>query len=204
MVDFSMISSHIYTIVGLFLACASGFPVPEEITLLSAGVLVSTKQLPLTLAVLSCWSGILMSDWALFFMGRHLGSRVFRLPFLKIVLTETRVKWAETLIVRNGPFFCFIGRFLPGLRVAIFVTFGSLKLRPQIFMIIDIMATLISVSLWIFLGNWMSSHFIDSTRYVHEIKLVLASIGILFIVINISRKLINRKKPSQTIGNVPN
>lgn len=194
MVDFSMISSHISTIVGIFLACASGFPVPEEITLLSSGVLVSTKQLPLTLAVLSCWSGLLMSDWALFFLGRHFGSRVFRLPLLKDVLTETRVKWAETLMVRNGPLFCFIGRFLPGLRVVIFVTFGSLKLRLQIFMIIDIMATLISVSLWIFLGNWMSSHFIDSTRYVHEIKLILASIGILFIVINISRKLINREK----------
>jgi len=199
MVDFSMTLPDLATVIGIFLACALGFPVPEEITLIFAGIWVSTKQLTLILAVLSGWSGLLMSDWTLFFLGRHLGPRIFHLPFLKTVLTETRVKWAEALVNKNGPFFCFIGRFLTGLRVVIFTTFGALGLRPQIFMAIDIMASLVSVSIWIFFGYWMASHFIDATRYAHEIRLVLASIAILFSAINITRQLINRKRTGPTL-----
>lgn len=189
-----MIQSNIGTMIGIFLACALGFPVPEEITLLSAGVFVSSKQLALILGILSGWSGLLICDWTLFFLGRRLGPRVFRLPLLQTILTETRVKWAASHIHRNGPFFCFIGRFLSGLRVVIFTTFGALGLRPRIFIIIDIIATLSFVSLWIFLGDWMGSHFIDATRHAHAIKLGLACIAILFIAINISLQLINRKR----------
>ncbi len=202
MVDFSLIISNFGTVIGMFLACALGFPVPEEITLISAGVLVSTKQLHLTLAVISGLAGILISDSTLYFLGRHLGPRVFELPLLRTVLTESRVKWAESRIRKYGPLVCFVGRFLPGLRIAIFTTSGALGLKPQVFLSIDVLAAVIIVSLWISLGHWMGSNFIDATRYAQEIKVVLIVIALLIFVINISWRFITRNEDERQ-GNSP-
>jgi membrane protein DedA with SNARE-associated domain len=194
MVDFSLIMSDFGIMIGIFLACALGVPVPEEITLLSAGVLVSTKQLQFGLAVVSGLAGILMSDSTLYFLGRRLGPRVFLLPLFRTVLTKSRVKWAESRIRRNGPLVCFIGRFLPGLRVVIFTTSGALGIKPRVFLAIDALAAVISVSLWISLGNWMGSNFIDATRHARNIKLVLISISILILVISSSWMSLTRKR----------
>jgi len=185
--------SNCGAVIGIFLACALGVPAPEEITLLSAGVLVSTKQLPLGLAVISGLAGIFMSDSTLFFLGRRLGPRVFGLPLIRTVLTESRVKWAESRIRRNGPLVCFIGRFLPGLRVVIFTTSGALGIKPQVFLAIDVLAAMTIVSLWISLGNWMGSNFIDTTQYVQEIKAVSIFIAPLVILTNIGLRLIVRE-----------
>jgi len=194
MVDFSLIMSNFGTLIGIFLACALGVPVPEEITLLSAGVLVSTKQLQLDLAVISGLTGILMGDSTLYFLGRHLGPRVFRLPLLRTVLTESRVQWAESCIHRNGPLVCFFGRFIPGLRVVIFTTFGALGIKPRVFLVTDDLAAVIIVSLWLSLGNWIGSNFIDSTQHVQDIKVVLISIAILILVSNRSWRFLTRKR----------
>ena len=181
------------TLAGLYLACALGFPAPEEITLLSAGAWVSTGQLPLAVAVLTGWAGVLTADWSLYFLGRHLGPRIVFLPILRTLLTEARMARAEALIHKNGPFWCGVARFIPGMRIIIFATLGSLGLAPCVFMIIDAAASLISVSLFICAGNYLAIHLIDTARYGTEIKLALAGIASLFLTLNISRKLIMRK-----------
>ncbi len=192
MMDVGMIVSHIGTVGGIFLTCALGMPVPEEITLLSAGVLVSAKQLPLCLAVIPGLAGIFMSDTILFFLGRRLGPRVFRLPLLRSVLTAERVRWAESRIHRNGPLACFVGRFLPGLRVVIFTTSGALGIKPRVFLAVDAAAAVIVVSLWVAAGLWMGSNFIDATRHAEEIKTVMIFVAVLILVINGSRRLLTR------------
>jgi membrane protein DedA with SNARE-associated domain len=202
MVDFSLITSNFGTMIGMFLACALGVPVPEEVTLISAGVLVSTKQPHLTLAAVSGLSGILISDATLYFLGRYFGPRVFELPLFRTVLTEPRVKWAESRIRRYGPLVCFVGRFLPGLRIAIFTTSGALGLKPQVFLLIDALAAVIIVSLWISLGHWMGANFIDATRYAQEIKVVLIAIAVLIFVINVGWRLRTRNG-DQRQGNAP-
>lgn len=194
MFDFSLIMSNFGTVIAIFIACALGAPVPEEITLLSAGVLVSTKQLELSFAVISGLTGILMSDSTLYFLGRYLGPRVFRLPLFRTVFTESRAKWAESHIRRNGPLICFIGRFLPGLRIVIFTTSGALEIRPQVFLAIDALAAVIIVSLWISLGNWMGSNFIDTARHTQEFRVASISIALLVVATNIGWRLITRKR----------
>lgn len=199
MFHFSLTMSTFGIMIGILLGCALGIPVPLEITLLSAGVLVSAKQINLAPAVMSGLAGIFMSDWTLYFLGRHFGPLVFRLPLLRTILTESRVKWAEALIRRNGPLVCFIGCFLPGLRVVILTTCGALGITPLTFFAFDTLAAMIIVSLWISLGNWAGANFINATRYAQEIKAVIISIALLIIVINIGWQLITRKRAEQTL-----
>jgi len=198
MFHFSLTMSTFGIMIGILLGCALGIPVPLEITLLSAGVLVSAKQINLASAVMSGLAGIFMSDWTLYFLGRHFGPRVFRLPLLRTILTESRVKWAEALIRRNGPLVCFIGCFLPGLRVVIFTTCGALGITPLTFLAIETLGAMIIVSLWISLGNWAGANFIDATLYAQEIKAVIISIALLIIAINVGWQLITRKRAEQT------
>jgi len=194
MMDVSLVTSFLGTMSGIFLACALGMPVPEEITLISAGVLISVKQLPLCLGFIPGLAGIFMSDTILFFLGRHFGSRVFRLPLLRSILTEHRVQWAESLIQRNGPVACIVGRFLPGLRVVLFLTSGALGIKPRVFIAADVLAAVILVSLWISVGNWMGSSFIDATQHARDIKVVLISVAVLLLIINGSWRFITRKR----------
>ena len=194
MFQLSLTMSTFGIMLGILLSCALGIPVPLEITLLSAGVLVSTKQIHLGLAVISGLAGILTGDWTMYFLGRHFGPRVFQLPFLRTVLTESRVKWAEARIRRNGPLVSFVGCFLPGLRVVIFTTCGALGINPLTFIAIDTLAAMIIVSLWISLGNWVGFNFINPIQYAQEIRLVIISLALLIPVINISWRLIIRGK----------
>lgn len=143
--------------IGIFTACVLGVPTPEELTLTSAGFWASTNNFPLAPLVISGWLGIYLSDSTLFFLGRHLGSGVFRLPFLRIFFTDSRVRWAECRLREQGVLVCFIGRFLPGLRIPVFATAGALRIKPRIFLVVDALAGMILVLLWIFFGNWIAN-----------------------------------------------
>ncbi|MDD5711136.1 MAG: DedA family protein, partial [Smithellaceae bacterium] len=178
MADLSLFTGNIGTLIGIYLACAAGIPVPEEITLISAGVLAATKQLTASTAAAAGLAGIVTSDWTLYFLGRHLGAKVFRLPVLRNVFTKSRVLWAETHIGRNGSLICFCGRFLPGLRVAIFAASGALGVKPQVFIGMELLAAITVVSLWVSLGNWMGSRFIDAVAYAQEIKITLVCMAL--------------------------
>jgi membrane protein DedA with SNARE-associated domain len=63
---------------------------------------------------------------------------------------------------RYGNRVIFIGRFLPGLRFTIFVSAGTLHVRPTVFFVYDTMAALISVPFLVY-SAW---HFGDKIDHV--------------------------------------
>ena len=194
MVDASLMTSCLGAMSGIFLACALGIPVPEEITLLSAGIMVAAKKFPLYLVAIPGFAGMVVCDTTLFILGRRLGRRIFRFPLLRSALTEQRVQWAESHIHRDGSLTCFIGRFIPGLRVVVITTSGALGIKPRVFLTVDILAVLIIVSLWIAVGYWMGSSFVDAAQYARDIKVYLIIIASLLLVLNGSWRFIKRKR----------
>ncbi len=163
-------------VIGIFVACALGMPVPEEITLLSAGLLGSAKEIPIILAALFGWAGLCLSDSILFFLGRHLGPGVFRLPLLRNVFTETRVKMAESRIRSNGILVCFVGRFLPSMRMAVFAAAGALSVNPIAFLITDALAGATAVLIWVSIGSWMGSYLGDTAQHLQYVKTAVISL----------------------------
>src|SRR5690606_32509464 len=124
-------------ILGVLLACGLGLPVPEDVTLVAAGILSAIGTISLTGAMLVGLVGVLAGDSILFFLGRKFGHRVFHLPGFKKIFTESRVRIAEDKVINNSKFICFTARFLPGLRAPIFLTAGILGVRPIIFFTLD-------------------------------------------------------------------
>ena len=139
-------------ILGFLLACGLGVPIPEDITIISAGVLAALKSIQVPVAIAVCIFGVLAGDAMFFFLGRAFGYRVFRLPVFRSIFTESRIQIARQKVLRNSKFICFTARFLPGLRAAIYLTSGIMGVRPIMFFILDLSAALISVPIWLYVG----------------------------------------------------
>ena len=174
---------------GILLSCALGMPVPEEITLISAGMFVVAKQLEFHRAVLAGVTGVFLSDAIFFLLGRKLGRPVFQLRIIRGIITESRITQAEACLQRNGVFSCVLGRFLPGFRIVIFATAGMLNIRPLLFLIVDLLVSIISVSLWIFIGIKVGGYF-DAIQYIEEVKMIVVVGAVSFLMLYLVRQYI--------------
>lgn len=182
------------TIVGILFICGLGVPIPEDITLLAAGLLAAHGSISLNGALLAGFVGVMLGDALLFFMGRKFGKKVFALPGLRNLFTDVRIAAAEAKIRRNGPFICFVARFLPGLRSPIFAMSGALGVRPVTFFLLDGFAALISVPVWVVLGYWFGNNLDDALAKAKHIQSYLfGGLGVLIVGYIIYRFLKKRR-----------
>lgn len=145
-------------IVGLLLVSGLGVPLPEDITLIGAGVLTALGSISIWGAVTVGIFGVLLGDAILYTLGRVYGRKAFTLPLIRTIMTPRRIVMAERRILRNSHFICFTARFLPGLRAPIYLTAGIMGVRPVVFYGLDGLAALISVPIWIWVGNWVGEN----------------------------------------------
>ncbi len=169
-------------ILGVLLACGLGVPLPEDISLISAGILAALKSITLYGAVIVGFAGVLMGDAFLFFLGRLYGYRVFKLPLFRSVFTEKRIQLARQKVLSNSKFICFTGRFLPGLRAPIFLTSGIMGVRPIVFLSLDAAAAMISVPVWVYVG-WYFGKNLDQalTIAIRTQKYFIAAVTLLLL-----------------------
>jgi membrane protein DedA with SNARE-associated domain len=161
------------TILGVLLVCGLGVPIPEDITLIAAGLLAGLGNISLAGALIVGFVGVLIGDGFLFFIGRLYGRRVFSWPLFKKIFTPERVHMAEKKIRNNQSFICFTARFLPGLRAPIYLTAGVMGVSPWTFILLDGMAALLSVPVWV-VGAWYFAANIDEAlEYASQIKIYL-------------------------------
>lgn len=163
-------------IVGLLLICGLGVPLPEDITLIAAGVLSALGSISFTGAVIVGLFGVLAGDAFLYTVGRVYGRRAFEWPMIRAVMTPRRIALAERKIIRNSYFICFTARFLPGLRSPIFLMSGIMGVRPVVFYGLDGFAALISVPLWVWVGHWVGSNLDLALKIAEQIQLSIAAV----------------------------
>lgn len=167
-------------ILGVLLVCGLGVPIPEDVTLISAGILVSLDTLSMPGAMIAGFIGVMMGDAILFNLGRYYGRNIFRLPMFRHIFTPERIAKAEVRIRNNSKFICFTARFLPGLRAPIFLTAGVMGVRPMTFYLLDGAAALISVPVWIYAGYYFGSTIEEALGFAKNVQLyLLGAIGLL-------------------------
>lgn len=165
-------------IIGVLLISGLGLPLPEDITLLAAGLLASAGHMSLAGALAAGFFGVLAGDMFLFFMGRRYGSKIFGLPGFRRIFTPARITAAETRVRRNGHFICFIARFLPGLRSPIFALAGAMGVKFSVFIMQDGFAALISIPVWVYLGYWFGNNWEEAFAHAEKIQgIILALIA---------------------------
>lgn len=177
-------------VLGLLLVCGVGVPIPEDITLIAAGILAAIGSMSLPGAIIAGITGVMAGDAFMFYLGRLYGRRAFNLPIIRSVMTEKRVEKAERKVLRNSKFICFTARFLPGLRSAIFLTSGTMGVRPVIFFVLDGFAALISVPAWVCAGWWFGQNIEHALKFAERMQLYLIiGLTILLIIYFIIRRI---------------
>lgn len=160
-------------ISSVLLLCGFGLPIPEDITLISAGILAGLGQISLRGAYIVGFLGVLAGDTILFSLGHHYGRRLFEKRIFKKIFTPSRIAKAEQKIHNNARMICFVARFLPGLRAPIYLCAGILRVKPSIFLLQDGLAALLSVPIWIHLGFTAGRNFGWAVEKAKELQYVL-------------------------------
>lgn len=171
---------HAYSLIlGVLFICGMGVPIPEDITLITAGLLAGQGKISLTGAMIVGFVGVLIGDTILFLVGQKYGRGVFSWPVFNKIFTEARIVKAELQIMTHAKKICFTARFMPGLRAPIFLTAGIMKVPFRTFLFQDGLAAFISVPVWIYLGYWFSDNIDAALDFAQDINIIIISVLVL-------------------------
>ncbi len=186
-------------IVGLLVVCGLGIPLPEDITLIAAGILSALGSISFPGAIIAGFLGVMAGDAFLYTVGRVYGRKAFQLPIIRTIMTPRRIALAERKIIRNSHFICFTARFLPGLRSPIFLMSGIMGVRPIIFYGLDGFAALISVPLWVWVGHWVGENLDMAMAIAERIQLSLAAVLLFLIGLYVGIKRWRKNRRAQRL-----
>jgi membrane protein DedA with SNARE-associated domain len=131
--------SYLVITVVLILS-GSGFPIPEEVPIILAGVL-SADDGPLNpfIAVACCLFGALVGDCIMYWIGYHFGRGVLcEHRWWARYVTPEREARIEEMFQQHGLKVFFVARFLVLLRTPVYLTSGILRVSFKKFLLIDL------------------------------------------------------------------
>jgi membrane protein DedA with SNARE-associated domain len=125
-----------YPAVGLVVAGDGVFPLlPGETAIVTAAVLASSGDMNIFLVILAGMIGAMIGDWTAYGIGRAGEGPIKR--FVGRVAGAERLEAAESMVDRRGAALVFVGRFLPGLRIAINMACGAGDMRFRRFAVFN-------------------------------------------------------------------
>ena len=152
----------------LLLLCGLGLPMPEDIVLIAAGMLGVIDDHSWIKISAFMYAGVLLGDTMIFFAGQRYGTRLLGTAWFQRIFSPTKQARVEELFAKHGTTGLFIGRFLPGLRAPIFFSAGSLKVSLVKFLLMDGLAALVSVPVFVWLGHWLWVKFADDFAQIEQ------------------------------------
>jgi membrane protein DedA with SNARE-associated domain len=181
------------------LLCGFGLPIPEDIILVVAGFLAGENGTRILPPIMVTYAGIVLGDSLIFFVGRKVGHRVLRSRIAQKILSPERLEKSREAFHKYGIWVNFFGRFLPGVRTAIFFTGGTLKYPYHRFFLMDGLAALISAPLFVWIGYWGGQQYSENTdllkHYIKTTKVYfLLGLFVLFIALLIITYVRSKRK----------
>jgi membrane protein DedA with SNARE-associated domain len=152
-------------------AAGIGFPIPEELPIVGAGIWVgqNAEAGPLKWLILPvCIAGVVISDGLLYGVGRYFGPRLLEWRVVKRVLPPQKREQIESNFHKHGVLTLLFARFLPAIRSPIFITAGIMRLSFAKFVIADGIYAIPGVSLLFFLSFWFGDQFRELVEIVEK------------------------------------
>ena len=141
----------------VLIICGFGVPIPEDITLVSGGIIAGMypEQVNVHIMLVVSMFGVLFGDSTMYWLGRIYGARILRVRFIRKFLTVQRLRMVRDKFDQYGNRVLFIARFLPGLRAPIYMVSGVTRRVSYLrFVLLDFLAAIISVPIWVYLGYY--------------------------------------------------
>ena len=170
-----LVSAYIqhFTYAGLLVVlilCGMGLPLPEDAALLAGGFLVHRGiiQYPMTLAV--ALVGVVAGDNSLFFLGRRYGTGLVAYLGIGRPRSRRQIQWLRAFMDRHGHRAILYARFVAGLRALVYLTAGSLGVKPLRFFLYDLAGAVISVPIMVTLGCLFGNELEAALRYIGGVE----------------------------------
>jgi membrane protein DedA with SNARE-associated domain len=192
-----------YVMFAILIACGFGFPMPEDIVLITGGMLASRDITDFWIVNAVCMAGVLGGDSAVFLIGRRFGPGLKQKKFFRRIVSEKIDKRVDRVIQKYGDKVIFMARFMPGLRTPIFMTCGIYQVRYWKFFTLDGLAALISVPLWVYVGLIFGENLEMLERKIKQFQVGIYSLLGALVVVFIVYALVKRKVMSNVTDEQP-
>ena len=146
-----------FAVLFVLIICGFGVPIPEDITLVSGGIIAGLYPEEVNVHIMLAVSmfGVLFGDSIMYWLGRIYGIRILRFRFVRKFLTLKRMRMVRAKFEQYGNRVLFVARFLPGLRAPIYMVSGiTRRVSYTRFILLDFFAAIISVPVWVYLGYY--------------------------------------------------
>jgi membrane protein DedA with SNARE-associated domain len=176
--------------VGLFILMmleSASLPIPSEVVLPLAGYLVFLGKMNLWLAVVVSTVALLVGALIDYYLALKLGRPVVYGLMGRIGVSSTHLDNGERWIDSKGSVSVFIARFIPGLRAAISIPAGLLRMKLRTFVLLTALGSFLWSLILIYVGYsagplWQSA-LGSLSRLAGQAALVLiAGASILYVV----------------------
>ena len=184
-------------IVGMMLLSSIGLPLPEEVTLVSVGILAFMGANPqifpppfegapvvnVHTAAAIAFVSVFGGDFIIYCIGRFFGRKILNRPLVQRVISPEMMTNVQTWTKKYGAYACGIFRFTPGIRFPGHLACGILRFPIWKFLLIDGIAAAISVPTQIYLLAHYGEPILDKLRKFKIVLLVVIVVVVLYFVI---------------------
>jgi membrane protein DedA with SNARE-associated domain len=170
------------TLTGFFLLLLGGgigLPVPEDLTLLAAGVLARQHVLRLRDVISVGFVAVVCADWIIYLAGRRYGRGIVAHPVLARLFGAGRIDVVRSAVERHGARAVFAARFMFGFRIATFFAAGTFHVPAHRFALAEGVGTAIFVPAMATLGFLFSDRAERLARDVGRVQHWLVFLGLL-------------------------
>jgi membrane protein DedA with SNARE-associated domain len=186
--QFAYEPEKVYLFICCFMLAASfGLPIPEELTLISAGLVAYAAQHPdqfpppypgaqgvntFTLCIVS-FLAVFGADLVVYLIGKIFGGRIIKTQFFHKRIAGAVFDKINSWFQKYGGWACGIFRFTPGLRFPGHLSCGLLGIPLWKFCAIDGLAALVSAPTQVY---FVATYGGAVLKYFKEFKIILISI----------------------------
>jgi membrane protein DedA with SNARE-associated domain len=191
----------VYSFIILFMTASSfGLPIPEEMTLVSAGLVAYMASRPdlfppptadahgvnlFTLCVV-CFIAVLGSDVLIYYLGKIFGTKIIKTKFFNNRIGQERFTKINKIFQKYSYWACGLFRFTPGIRFPGHLSCGLMGIPLWQFLMVDGTAALISVPTQVYFVAKYGDVILDKIK---QFKMILAAVIGVLIIVWLVRKL---------------
>jgi membrane-associated protein len=192
-----LLLAHGYVVIFIGAALDNfGLPASGDVVLFAGGWFANLGRVALPLVMLSGFAGALVSDNAVYWIGRIGGrpliSRVLKMRFLHFLINEGTLEKVERSFEAHGGKMVFVGRFGPGLRSMTPLFAGVSKMKYYKFLPYNLSAAAVWAVAYTLVGYVFGSYWSDLLTVAKSFGYGIVALVILVLAAYLIRRLLNR------------
>lgn len=125
-----------------------GLPFPEDATLILSGALVSNNVLRPLPVFSVVYSGLLLTDFFLYAVGKKYGGKIVTHKRFHKILSPERLLKLKDAFSKWGVLLILVGRHVIVLRSQLMLVSGVMRMSPLKFLMADSVSSLFTIAFW--------------------------------------------------------